>query len=232
MKQNSGPLSRWRWAALTWTLAIAGIPLPTHLAQADPSIGALADAPLSFRIRGETPLLLRPEAAAWAARLPLSAEESLPPDLVFDPLALGRAADTAFRCANGGSGGAAHRSQGRSAGESQPSGRLIETGIAAWYKLRGKTASGERADPTSLTAAHRTLPLGSRVRVVNNLTGASVGVRINDRGPAHKRFAIDLSRAGARALGFVGVLPVSIYLLGDRRAKADASACDSDGRLR
>jgi rare lipoprotein A len=85
-----------------------------------------------------------------------------------------------------------------------------ETGIAVWYRLPGRTASGDIADPHALTVGHRTLPLGSRVRVVNRLNGASVVVRINDRGPREKKFVIDLSQASAKAIGLTGTAPVTL----------------------
>ncbi|MBV9394794.1 MAG: septal ring lytic transglycosylase RlpA family protein [Methylobacteriaceae bacterium] len=85
-----------------------------------------------------------------------------------------------------------------------------QTGIAVWYRLPGRTASGEVANPQALTAGHRTLPLGSRVRVVNRLNGASVVVRINDRGPRQKKFLIDLSQASAKAIGLTGTAPVTL----------------------
>lgn len=82
----------------------------------------------------------------------------------------------------------------------------IGGGMASWYgaKFAGhRTASGERFDPSDLTAAHRTLPFGTRVRVTD-ADGDSVIVRINDRGPfAHSR-VIDLSRAAADELGLTG----------------------------
>jgi rare lipoprotein A len=80
----------------------------------------------------------------------------------------------------------------------------IQTGIASWYGpgFQGQpTASGERFQPQALTAAHRTLPLGSRVTVTNLANGRSVRVRINDRGPYVRGRAIDLSRGAARQLG-------------------------------
>lgn len=78
------------------------------------------------------------------------------------------------------------------------------SGVASWYgrEFAGrKTASGERFDPTEYTAAHRTLPFGSKVRVSRG--GKSVIVRINDRGPFHGNRVIDLSRAAAAELGLV-----------------------------
>ena len=83
----------------------------------------------------------------------------------------------------------------------------IDGGMASYYgnELAGnRTANGERFDPGQLTAAHRTLPFGSKVRVTNMSTGDSVIVRINDRGPfAHGR-VIDVSQAAARDLGLIG----------------------------
>ncbi|MBL0769401.1 septal ring lytic transglycosylase RlpA family protein [Sphingopyxis sp. XHP0097] len=80
----------------------------------------------------------------------------------------------------------------------------IDGGMASYYgnELAGnRTANGERFDPSQLTAAHRTLPFGSMVRVTNMSTGDSVVVRINDRGPfAHGR-VIDISHAAAREIG-------------------------------
>ncbi len=81
---------------------------------------------------------------------------------------------------------------------------LLGTGEASWYgpKFAGRrTASGETFDPTELTAAHRTLPFGSLVRVTSNRTGKSVVVRINDRGPYHGNRVIDLSEAAAKEIG-------------------------------
>jgi rare lipoprotein A len=84
---------------------------------------------------------------------------------------------------------------------------LVLTGKASWYgePHQGKrTASGERFDKNALTAAHRTLPLGTRVLVTNLENGRAVEVRINDRGPSVPDRIIDLSYAAARALGAVG----------------------------
>lgn len=86
-------------------------------------------------------------------------------------------------------------------------------GMASWYGpgFHGwKTASGERFNTGALTAAHKTLPFGTRVRVVNVRTGRSVVVRINDRGPFIRGRVIDLSKAAARAIGMDGVAPVRL----------------------
>ncbi|MEM0897591.1 MAG: septal ring lytic transglycosylase RlpA family protein [Verrucomicrobiota bacterium] len=93
-----------------------------------------------------------------------------------------------------------------------------ERGIASWYGREGgpSTSSGERYRPSALTAAHKTLPLGSKVRVTNLRNGRSVTVRINDRGPFVRGRVIDCSRAAADRLEFRsrGVTEVHIRYLG------------------
>lgn len=92
-----------------------------------------------------------------------------------------------------------------------------QTGTASWYGpgFQGrKTANGERFNTHALTAAHRTLPFGTRVRVTNRNTGRSVIVRINDRGPFHGNRIIDLSHASAQAIGMGGTATVSIAPIG------------------
>lgn len=98
--------------------------------------------------------------------------------------------------------------------------QTVSKGLASWYGKRfhgRKTASGERFDMNALTAAHRTLPLGSKVRVTNVTNGKSVVVKINDRGPFHdkKRRIIDLSYGAATKLGIVdkGTAPVRVEKL-------------------
>jgi rare lipoprotein A len=76
-------------------------------------------------------------------------------------------------------------------------------GMCAFYSESGRVASGGRFNPDGLTAAHRTLPFGTRVRVTDSKTGRSVIVTINDRGPFGKGRVIDLSLAAARALGMI-----------------------------
>jgi rare lipoprotein A len=99
-------------------------------------------------------------------------------------------------------------------GAAQP----IERGLATFYgqeQQGGPTASGERFDKRKLTAAHRTLPLGTWVRVTNTRNGRSVDVRINDRGPYGRGRIIDLSEAAARQLDMIGagVVPVTIEVI-------------------
>ena len=91
-------------------------------------------------------------------------------------------------------------------------------GEASWYGAalhRRRTASGERFDMHALTAAHRTLPFGTRVCVRSLVNGRAVVVRINDRGPRAAHRVIDLSRAAAQALGMLGrgTKPVELTVL-------------------
>lgn len=76
-------------------------------------------------------------------------------------------------------------------------------GHASWYALTSKTASGERMNASLLTAAHRSLPFGTKVKVTNKRNGKSVVVRINDRGPFIRGRVIDVSRAAAKNIGMV-----------------------------
>lgn len=90
--------------------------------------------------------------------------------------------------------------------EAEPEGRSLGSGVASYYaaKFHGRrTASGETFDLNGMTAAHRTLPFGTKVRVINPRTGASVIVRINDRGPFTRGRTIDVSRAAAEQLGLI-----------------------------
>ena len=94
----------------------------------------------------------------------------------------------------------------------------IGGGMASYYgnELAGnRTASGERFDPGQLTAAHRTLPFGTMVRVTNTSNGDSVVVRINDRGPFSRGRVIDVSQAAAREIGMhrSGTARVKLALL-------------------
>jgi rare lipoprotein A len=89
-----------------------------------------------------------------------------------------------------------------------------QSGIASVYAYRGeKTANGEFVQPHHFTAAHRTLPFGTMVRVNNKKNGRSVVVRINDRGPFIRGRVIDLTPAAARAIGFSGLAPVSLDVI-------------------
>ena len=91
-----------------------------------------------------------------------------------------------------------------------------QSGIASIYSYSAKlsrTASGQKLNPQALTAAHRSLPFGTAVRVVNRRNGRSVVVTINDRGPFVRGRVIDVTPAGARVLGFSGLAPVSLAVM-------------------
>jgi rare lipoprotein A len=87
-----------------------------------------------------------------------------------------------------------------------------QSGVASVYSTEsgGRTASGTKLNPTALTAAHRSLPFGTQVRVLNRRNGHSVVVTVNDRGPFVRGRIIDVTPAAARALGFSGLAPVTI----------------------
>ena len=95
----------------------------------------------------------------------------------------------------------------------RPNHHWFQIGKASWYgdKFQGrKTATGERFDMNALTCAHRTLPLGSWIRVTNLRNRRSAFVRVNDRGPGTVDRVIDLSYAAARSIGIGGVAKVKI----------------------
>ena len=91
-----------------------------------------------------------------------------------------------------------------------------QSGIASIYSTESgnKTASGAKLNPGALTAAHRSLPFGTKVRVTNRKNGRSVVVTINDRGPFIRGRVIDLTPAGGRALGFSGLTQVTLDING------------------
>jgi rare lipoprotein A len=96
-----------------------------------------------------------------------------------------------------------------------PTTASAQSGLASVYAYSGtRTSSGERVSPSSLTAAHRTLPFGTRVRVTNDKNGRSVVVRINDRGPFVRNRIIDVTPAAAQALDFSGIAHVTLTVLG------------------
>lgn len=100
--------------------------------------------------------------------------------------------------------------------QASPGGKALQRGAASWYGpgFHGRrTANGETFNSGALTAAHRSLPFGSKVKVVNERTGRSVVVRINDRGPFHGNRIIDLSKGSAQAIGLSGVATVALYQL-------------------
>jgi rare lipoprotein A len=128
-----------------------------------------------------------------------------------------------------GDAGACRRDQNRRRGvrdrllaSSAPAERKVNQGGESAHSFEGSglasvysdqhTASGEEMNPGAMTAAHRTLPFGTRVTVVNHRNGRSAVVRINDRGPFVHGRVIDLSPAAARALGVDGLAPVSLIV--------------------
>ena len=101
---------------------------------------------------------------------------------------------------------------------SEPRVRSVSNGQASWYGpgfYGNRTANGEVLRPGTLTAAHRTLPFGTKVRVTNLWNGRSAVVRINDRGPFHGNRVIDLAHGAARELGVIasGVASVKLEVL-------------------
>ena len=99
---------------------------------------------------------------------------------------------------------------------------LAQCGVASWYHEGARTANGERYKPDGISAAHRSLPFGTRVKVTHKRTGRSVVVRINDRGPFIRNRIIDLSRGAKRALGMSSLASVCLTVLG--RGERHASA--------
>lgn len=84
--------------------------------------------------------------------------------------------------------------------QAKPKTKIVK---ASWYKRGRRTASGERFRPNKLTAAHRTLPFGTRLKVTNLANGKYVVVRINDRGPFVRGKHLDLSRGAAKKIGMI-----------------------------
>lgn len=106
------------------------------------------------------------------------------------------------------------------------------TGLASYYGSGERTATGEHFDPSGMTAAHRTLPFGTRVRVTRVDTGDSVVVRINDRGPFKPGRVIDLSEGAARNLGItdVGLANVRLEVVNNETGSAGQAGLGSSAR--
>ncbi|QEY24975.1 septal ring lytic transglycosylase RlpA family protein [Neisseria animalis] len=104
---------------------------------------------------------------------------------------------------------------------------FTQSGNASWYGpvFHGrKTANGERFNMNAMTAAHRTLPLGSTIKVTNTRNGKSIIVRVNDRGPFHGNRVLDLSKAAAAKLGFLGQGTAHVKIEPANGAKAAPAA--------
>ena len=111
--------------------------------------------------------------------------------------------------------------------------QVFQVGPASYYGKahHGKrTASGERFNMYAMTAAHRTLPFGTKIRVTNEDTGKSIIVTVNDRGPYHGRRILDLSQEAARQLGMIkrGVGKVTIERIDSTRPKKPSPLDDPD----
>lgn len=193
-------------SAVTWVAAFAVVAVSVlgslyvaerivSLSEPAPRIAAVAPEPAQIPNRAkkaarEAVKQAAREAAKQAARETVRAEANLPPEIetpkpeIVTPM------------------------PEEAEGEEQDA----ETGRASWYALPGRTASGEQMDATALTAAHPSLPFGSRVKVANLDNGRTVVVRINDRGPFAKNRIIDLSKAAAKELGMIaaGVARVEV----------------------
>jgi rare lipoprotein A len=90
---------------------------------------------------------------------------------------------------------------------------FAECGIASYYHEGSRTANGERYNPDGLSAAHKSLPFGTIVRVTHRKTGRSIDLRINDRGPFVAGRIIDLSRGAKNRFGMGGLAPVCIQVV-------------------
>jgi rare lipoprotein A len=121
---------------------------------------------------------------------------------------------TAYKTKNGKRYATYKSGKKRIAAKSYSGGSM--SGMASYYWEGQQLASGGRFNPDGLTAAHKTLPFGTKVRVTNRNNGRSVVVTINDRGPFIRGRIIDLSRGAARVVGMTGsgVAPVSVSVIG------------------
>lgn len=225
----------------TSVLAVAAHPVVV-VAKATPAAAAIVSTPegpaviTAFEPQATVQALLEAVAEAPDSKAPPvveAAAASLPPAseqqqmLPFGPPAMAGAPSIRFKSAP------------KSAGdEAEEQLKEIERGTASWYGLQfhgRRTANGERYDMYALTAAHKTLPFNTIVRVHNLRTGRSVQVRINDRGPFVKGRVIDLSKAAAEKLGMdeLGLRPVSLTVAEwPDGAKEAAQAGEGDGKKR
>ena len=143
------------------------------------------------------------------------------PDPAPEPVALGAGRAGVHSAAAVSTPAAVAERAAPPAPDAAPSGDSIGGGEASYYAddLAGRpTASGEPHEPEALTAAHRSLPLGTRIRVTNLRTDESVVVRVNDRGPFAEHRVVDLSKAAARKIGMLrrGTARVRLELLPER----------------
>jgi rare lipoprotein A len=180
--------TKFRYNSLCWLCHIITFPLPLLCRQFERFAGQA----VSHHNKRRTPLMVMRKVVYWA----------LVCSMVFT---VASAAEAKNR---------KHHSKQSHSPQSNHS------GIASMYGTKGdgyagrRTANGERMNAGALTAAHKTLPFGTMVRVTHNRTQKSVVVRINDRGPFVRGRVIDLSAAGARAIGMSGLAPVSLAVIG------------------
>lgn len=127
-------------------------------------------------------------------------------------------------CASTGNANTKHQTN---SADSQFAVKSVQTGKASWYSVKTnsgtRTASGQRLSNGAATAAHKTLPMGTMVRVVNESNGKSEVVTINDRGPFVKGRIIDVTIGAAERLGFVkrGVATVRVEVLGKIKTEGE-----------
>jgi rare lipoprotein A len=207
-----------RFSTSLCTLLLLGL-LLTGCAHRANSGGAVSNAPTTHPVRSSasnaptgTATQAQPNAIP-SANKPASA--SAPGLVTVGPVETSTT-NAAAESAAASSPNAVDAANGPNASASRQQGIWSEQGIASWYgpRFQGKlTANGERFNTQTLTAAHKTLPFGTRVRVRSLSDAKEVIVRINDRGPFVKGRIIDLSQAAARVLGFVGVKQVVIERL-------------------
>lgn len=154
--------------------------------------------------------------AALAAALLAACAQSSATTGTFAPSGTSRqaASESHVRTASAGqrdgSGSGTERGASSAVHEHAKATASASNGLASTYGEGSETASGEKFNANGLTAAHRTLPFGTRVRVTNHSNGRSVVVTINDRGPFVSGRIIDVTPAAARQLGMSGVAPVTV----------------------
>ena len=192
--------------ALVATLGTGGTAVLSAGERADDQITLVSDAS-ALGVRGSGPEIRALDPALQAAL------DEVYEELVDDPGAEVAAA-LAERVAEEPAPVQAAQTQ-----QTAESSGIFQRGTASWYGpgfVGNTTANGETYDPSQLTAAHRTLPFGTRVRVTNQHNGASVVVRINDRGPYAGDRIIDLSEAAASEIGMrgSGLAEVTLEIVG------------------
>jgi peptidoglycan lytic transglycosylase len=168
-------------------------------------VPARATAPAPAQRLGVATTLLTVMICAFCAQSPALAQTSFAdrwwPDPADEPIKPIRVAVIHF---------SGHYDSARTVHREPPVGSVRQAlqrageGLASFYGSQQQTASGERFNPRAMTAAHRTLPFGTKVRVTHVKSGRTVTVRINDRGPFVTGRVIDLSQAAAEELGIVG----------------------------